>query len=297
MKHGPETDTLVGKSPNSTGMLPDINQAALERHSRVANCLLQCESMNLKRPKGVQTATNHWLPTHKPVASTHNVNEPHARMVAARAHEELHQVLQQRHTFRADALKLRKRVTRAVHLVSQLAVLSSRTEPVAVLVHDHSERELIQAAIDDHHVSQKTKLRDVKAALRMLHQAVKSREHVAPTKMKTILSKLHVDRLLELSKESRERGLTPKQVLENVHSKHEVWTQENLRGPQEPCRLHRPKVRKGSHFADSLTTLRHVASAKDMPHLHQMQPLPESRGQRGEEEADEEEESGNNQRQ
>eukprot|EP00750_Incisomonas_marina_P009335 INCI15943.1.p1 GENE.INCI15943.1~~INCI15943.1.p1 ORF type:complete len:298 (-),score=50.33 INCI15943.1:1277-2170(-) len=297
MKQGPETGTFVGVglSSTSTSTLPEINQAAVERHARVTNCLFQCESMNLKRPKGVQTTTNQWLPTHKPVANTHNVNEPHARMVAARAHEELQQVLQQRHTFRAEALKLRKRVTRAVHLISQLAVLSSRAEPVAVLVHDHSERELIQAAIDDHHVSQKTKLRDVKAALRLLHQAVKSREHVTPTKMKTILSKLHVDRLLELSRESRERGLTPKQVLEHVHTKHEVWTQENRRGPQEPCRLHRPKVRKGSHFADSLTTLRHVASAKAMPHLHELQALPERVPTPGREEESDEESNNQNQ--
>ena len=123
--------------------------------------------------------------------------------------------------------KLRKRVTRAVHLISQLAVRSSRNEPVAQFVRNHSEEELIQVryaptqrmsstwwtdttqhilrcccvrmnsivgsfvwfpdvgsyvlnargvvsllsfqtAMDDHHVTRKQRLKDVKAALRML---------------------------------------------------------------------------------------------------------------------------------
>ncbi len=37
--------------------------------------------------------------------------------------------------------------------------------------------------------------------------------------------------------------------------------------PTEPCRLHRPKVRKGSHFVDGLTHLRHVASLHAVPEL------------------------------
>jgi len=204
-------------SRRNSDSLPPVSAEEQQRHNRVINCLSQLESLNLDRPEGMVISRHADDIIRKLPKVSQRSNDISARVKAAQYQEEIEELIELHKEFSRSNMRLWKKVTKAVHMISRFVVLNTKKISSQ---RDPSLRSEIDQAVNDHQALEKERLLEVKSALQLLKSQGEKSGKIKKKTMEHILNTLGIEKIMAVA---QRKQTNPMSIMERVNMCADFW--------------------------------------------------------------------------